>query len=240
MIQYLSVQYWANYFAKRKAKKVPIDKLGDSMEILIKVFPSLGKKFDINNIETEEDLIATYAYGYNFHIEALLKGILLLLLALIIGVTTPATIIAITFASCRVSYGGYHMKTYSRCITLSLTLFLGVAYLAQNTYQYLTNQVLWYLINIAVLLGIYIIYKYVPRDTPNKPITEKKEIERFKKMSYIHLAVWTFIMILCLTFGFKLILLSSCLGFLLQLTFIIPLGCKIYSKLDGSTLISLK
>jgi len=211
------IQYLSNVCAKWLATKVPNDKY-----------------------DTVEDQIEVYDYGFQVVWGFIVKGILLVSIALALGVAVPTLIIALTFASCRILFGGYHMQTYNKCITLSLTLFIGSAYLAQHSYQYLTASISYYLINIIVLLGIYIIYKYVPRDTPNKPITNELEIKKFKKWSYTYLAVWTFIMMICLTFNLKLILLSSCLGFLLNLSFIVPFGCKIYSKIDNSTPITIK
>lgn len=235
------IQKVSNNRAKRLASKISIEQLGEIMEKVIEIFPRLSDKFDIKRINTTEDLIGLWSYGYQFGIGALVKGFLLITIALILGIFTSSVIgmlvsiiiISVTFSSLRVLAGGYHMKTFGSCMLISLAMFLGSALVAQNTYQNWSNINLWGLLSFCVTVGLYIIYRYVPRDTPNKLITKETEIRKFKRWSLTYLISWFIIIGVCLLFSFKLIVISSCFGLLLELFTISNLGYNhFYSKLE--------
>lgn len=200
----------SNYFAKKLALKVPNDK-----------FPTI------------EDQIEVYTYGIQFFVGGFIKIFLLMIIAFILGIVVESLIVALTFASFRVIGGGWHMKSYVSCAIVSLTTFLGTALIAHNIYNYLHTTNLSYLISFCVVSGAYVIYKYVPKDTPNKPINTQEQIKKFKKWSLVYLIIWTLVMSLLVLLNIKIIVLASCLGILLEYSFIIPFTCWFYQKLDN-------
>jgi len=205
------VEYISNISAKWLANKVPNDK-----------YPNV------------EDQIQIYEYGWMVIWGAILKISLLVTISSLLGILIPVMILTITFSSFRIIAGGYHFSSYNKCLVFSLVQFISTSLLLHRTLQYWSFSIIWLLLAICVIIGVYNIYYYAPRDTPNKPITEMSEILRFKKLSYQYLAIWATIMIMIISmFELKIIVLSSCFGLLLELFSISKLGQLIYSRIDS-------
>ena len=183
---------------------------------------------------TKEDQIEVYSYAIYSVISELSTAILLILLALFFNTFVSVLIIAFTFTTFRSIAGGYHFKTHLRCMMVSVLMFITTSLIIKYTLQYWSFECLWLILTICVIIGVYNIYYYIPRDTPNKPITEMSEILRFKKLSCQYLAIWVVIMIMIISmFELKIIVLSSCFGLLLELFSISKLGQLIYSRIDS-------
>ena len=197
----------------------------------------LANKVPNDKYPTVEDQIEVLTYGFMADWQIVIKGILLVAISYLFGVLISTIIVAISFSSFRViGGGGYHFESYNKCATASLIQFIGVALIVQQTYQHWSFTNLLYLLSICILIALYIIYRYVPRDTPNKPITEVSEISKFKRWSYIYLIAWTTIMTIFTLLNLKLIVISSCFGLLLELFSISKLGYYgIYEKIDKLT-----
>ena len=136
-------------------------------------------------------------------IGALVKGILLVSLASILGVLVPVIAITFTFSSLRIIAGGYHLKNFLGCMVISLTQFIISSIIVQYTQKYWTYINIYSLFIFSIIVAIYIIIRYVPRDTPNKPITDQKQKVKFKKWSSIYLTTWTMLMTIFLLLPYK-------------------------------------
>jgi accessory gene regulator B len=172
-----------------------------------------------------------YYYGFLVVFGAIVKEFLLLAVALILGVLIPTLIISLTFASLRKVAGGYHMDTYSKCLFVSLGIFILAALVAQHTYTYWSTLYLIVLIGITFFIGMYVLVRYAPRDTPNKPIEEPKEIRKFKCLSIIYIFLWTVITIILAICKNKLFVLSLCFGVLLEIFLISSTGHKVFDAI---------
>lgn len=199
----------SNYLAKKLALKVPNTKY-----------------------ETIEDQIEVYTYAIMGSIGELITGILLMLISLCFGVFIPTILIAFTFCTFRPKAGGYHFKTHLRCTIATLTTIIGTALIAQHTLQFWSLMNTWYLFIFCIMMSLYIIFRYVPRDTKNRLITEKSERSKFKRWSLYYIVVWGIIMTIFNFLNLKIIVISSCFGLLLELYSLSALGNKIYSLLD--------
>src|SRR3989304_1441979 len=122
----------------------------------------LGTKILNTKYPTKEDQIETLEYGFMFILGAVVKGILLVALAALLGVMMPAIILTLTFSSLRVIAGGYHLKTFGKCMIFSISQFIISALIAQHTYQYWSKMNLWGLFSFCLVIGLYIIIRYVP------------------------------------------------------------------------------
>jgi len=58
-------------------------------------------------------------------------------------------------------------------------------------------------------MGLYINFRYIPKDTPNKLITEPLERAKFKKWSLLYLISWVTMMTILLFFNLKIIVIAS-------------------------------
>lgn len=186
-----------------------------------------------NKYPTVEDQIEVHAYGILACFQILIEGFILIVISSLFEILISTVIITLTFSSFRIiGGGGFHFELYAKCATISLIQFIGTALTIKYTYQYWSIANLWYLFILTILLTSYIIYRYVPRDTPNKPITEPSERNKFKKWSLYYLLIWTSIMTISLLLNLKIIILSSCFGLLLELFSISHLGYQLYSSIE--------
>ncbi len=213
------------------------------MRFIQKCSYSFANKITISLNENHQKR-SIYYYGFQIIIGAFVKGVILVSLAFVLGVLLPTLFITAAFASLRKLAGGYHMDTYGKCILVSLGLFLAAALIVQHTYT------CWSIINIAALIGItfimglYVLIRYAPKDTPNKPIIDPKEIRKFKSLSTVYIFLWAVVVTVLTIFGYKMIVLCLCSGVLLELFVISPIGHKFFDiikyKLDKKKKVKVK
>jgi accessory gene regulator B len=201
----------------------------------------LVKKVPNTQYDAVEDQIEVYSYGFQVLWGMVFKGLLLVGLSWLLGVLKEAIIITITFSSFRIIAGGYHMQSYLRCISISLFQFILSGLIIKYTHPYWTNiNVLLTLLLITILSMLYVIIKYIPRDNPNKKITNHEEIMKFKRWSLYYLVGWTLIMMVSLWLNINTLVIASCLGLLLEVFSITNLGyAYIYPLFDEKRKYSL-
>jgi len=193
---------------------------------------SLATKVTNDKFPSIEDQVEVYQYGFQVILGGIVKAILLISIASILGILSTVLILALTFSSLRIIAGGIHLKTFLMCVIVSLLFFVGGALIVQYTYQYWTYINIYCLLIFSTLMALYIIIRYVPRDTPNKPITEQIQINKFKRWSLFYMLGWTVLMITFLLLNIKIIVIASCFGLLLELFSISRLGYSTYELLN--------
>lgn len=171
---------------------------------------------------------ACYYYGFQIIYGELLKGIILMFVAFLLGIFVPTLLICLTFASLRMVAGGYHMDTYGKCLFVSMVLFIGAGLIAGYTYYYWSTMYIFLFVVITFILGCILVIKYAPKDTPNKPITDSQEIKRYKRLSLVYLGVWVVIVVLLTVYSFNMIVLSLCLAVLLEMFTVTPVGERFF------------
>lgn len=169
-----------------------------------------------------------YYYGFQIIYGELVKSILLLGIAWVLGIFSSVLLILITFAALRMVAGGFHMDTYGRCLFVSTVMFLGAGLLAQYTNRYWNIYSIFLFIFVTFLIGLSMVVKYAPRDTPNKPITDVEEMRRFKRLSIYYLVIWLVITLILVIYGLNIAALSLCFAVLLEVFTITPTGCKFF------------
>lgn len=183
---------------------------------------------------TLEDQIEVYTYSISGIYGTLLQILLLILFALIFKTLVPVIFIMLTFSSFRViGAGGYHFDTFEKCTITSIIQFVTAGLVINYIFPF------WYLMNlrclfiICIFVTLYCIYRYVPRDTPNAPITDNNKRKRFKMRTTICLSVWFIIILLFFYLNLNIIILSSCFGLLLELFSVSKFGYyHIYNNID--------
>jgi len=227
------IQIISNNLAHKMVKKVPLDQIEYAWGWITGLFPQLSNKFDIKKIKTTEELIGVYNLSLMVPVGAVFKGLSLIVLSLILGVFWQVVVVVLTFMSLRSIAGGAHFSSYNKCAIMSIFMFILSAVIVQYTLQYWSIQNVYSLLFFCILMALYIIYKYVPRDTENKRITGELKRSKFKRWSSYYLFIWTIIMTISLLFNLKIIVISSCFGLLLELFSVCKIGQIAYSKLDS-------
>ena len=143
----------------------------------------LTKKIRKEMPEVDDEKAEVIMYGLQNIIGELPKGIIILIIAYILGIFKLTVISILIIAPYRCVSGGVHMKTHIGCIIYTLLLYSGSSLLGK--YIVLTGNVK-IMLAIAIWIFCMIMIKlYAPADTENLPILRKKERKQKQILSYI-------------------------------------------------------
>lgn len=143
----------------------------------------LTKKIRKEMPEVDDERAEVIMYGLQNIIGELPKGIIILIIAYILGIFKLTVISILIIAPYRCVSGGVHMKTHIGCIIYTLLLYSGSSLLGK--YIVLTGNVK-IMLAIAIWIFCMIMIKlYAPADTENLPILRKKEMKQKQILSYI-------------------------------------------------------
>ena len=143
----------------------------------------LTKKIRKEMPEVDDERAEIIMYGLQNIIGELPKGIIILMIAYILGIFKLTVIAVLIIAPYRCVSGGVHMKTHIGCIIYTLLLYSGSSLLGK--YIVLTGNVK-IIFAIAVWIFCMIMIKlYAPADTENLPILRKRERKQKQILSYI-------------------------------------------------------
>ena len=143
----------------------------------------LTKKIRKEMPEVDDERAEVIMYGLQNIIGELPKGIIILIIAYILGIFKFTVISILIIAPYRCVSGGVHMKTHMGCIIYTLLLYSGSSLLGK--YIVLTGNVK-IMLAIAIWIFCMIMIKlYAPADTENLPILRKKERKQKQILSYI-------------------------------------------------------
>lgn len=171
---------------------------------------------------------AVYYYGFFVVIGAVVKAFFMMSAAAILGALIPTALVILIFGSLRMLAGGYHMDTYGKCLLVSVTMFVAAGLIAQYTYVFWQAVYVAVLVAVTFVTGLYVLIRYAPKDTFNKPITKPDQIKKFKLLSVAYLALWLAASIILIIYGQKMYVLAISFGILLELFAITPLGHKFF------------
>lgn len=171
-------------------------------------------------------LFATSVSGY----------IALIVIALLLGILPYVLAAAVTASVFRIFSGGAHASTPLRCNLIGVSVFSVFGYLVK-VYFHTNYTSLTFIPIIIFLVGLYVIYRYVPAETPGKPVSSQLQRRYLRIISFSLLTVWDIISLWELSSAAETIerkmVLSSCLGMAWQLFTLTPLGYRVVGKIDA-------
>ena len=137
--------------------------------------------------EVDDERAEIIMYGLQNIIGELPKGIIILIIAYLLGIFELTLISILIIAPYRCFSGGVHMKTHIGCITYTLILYSGSALIGKyvvlsGIIKFITSFIIWVFCMIMIKL-------YAPADTENVPILRKKERKQKQIFSYIILTI---------------------------------------------------
>lgn len=174
-----------------------------------------------------------YYYGFQIIIGGAVKLAFLILISLLLGSLIPTLLISLFFATLRVIAGGYHMNTYGKCMFTSLGLFLAAGLVTRYTHEFWSEGAMLGFAAFCFLAGLFVVYRWVPRDTPNRPITEPEEIRKFRRLSFIYMLLWGALTLYLSLNGSNMAALSASFGLLLELFTVTPAGYRFFDWVSG-------
>ncbi|MBB6215496.1 accessory gene regulator B [Anaerosolibacter carboniphilus] len=186
----------------------------------------------------DKDYEEILAYGAFAILHILWSILLITVFGILFGVLLESLIISFTASILRKYSGGVHATSPNRCATIGTIIFVGFS-VAINQFNSI-NLVFALIFHIlSFIYAYYIISRYCPVDTPNKPIIKQESKERLRKKSFqfIHLCLICSVGLFILYFqrinypAMKLIL-AICIGLVWQSFTLTRLGHLIISNLD--------
>ena len=137
--------------------------------------------------EIDDERAEIIMYGLQNILGEIPKGILILLIAYLLGIFKLTLIAILIIAPYRCVSGGVHMRTHIGCIIYTMILYSGSALLGKYVVltgitKYIATFIIWIFCMIMLKL-------YAPADTENVPILRKKERLQKRIFSYIILTV---------------------------------------------------
>ena len=174
-----------------------------------------------------------YYYGFQIIIGALVKGVLLIGISTLLGALVPTLLVTLFFSSLRVVAGGYHMDTYGKCIITALAVLIAAGVFVQYTWVYWPFWMIALLSVVIFFIGVVILLKYAPADTPNKRITKPQARRKFKMLSLTEILVWFVLTQTFIFLKYNMAALSACFGVAISLFTASPTGYKFFDMISG-------
>lgn len=137
--------------------------------------------------EIDDERAEVINYGLQNIIGELPKGIIILLIAYLLGIFKLTLIAVLIIGPYRGFSGGVHMKTHIGCIVATSLIYCGAALIGK--YVVLTGITKYIIATIVWTFCIIMIKLYAPADTENVPILRKQERLQKQIFSYIILTL---------------------------------------------------
>jgi accessory gene regulator B len=157
------------------------------------------------------------AYGLEILLGEIVKLIIIISSAWILGILPQVLTITISAGILRLASGGEHCSAYYRCLVGGTIWFLLLGWGVYSLNTILSPPVISVNAGLLFFISLAIIFKYAPGETENKPINGEAEREKFKKWSVS----------IMLAYGLMLVLLSNSavLG-----SFVLPMAVGIMAQ----------
>ncbi|HOC09857.1 MAG TPA: accessory gene regulator B family protein [Bacillota bacterium] len=127
--------------------------------------------------------IEVISYGLQGILGTALEFALIILSGKILGMLKEILVMSAVFATLRLMAGGVHFSTYARCLVSSVLIFIfgGLMMRLAVLMQGFGGE---FYLAVGSLFTAYFIYRYSPRDNPNRLIREE-ELPKFRRASLI-------------------------------------------------------
>lgn len=165
------------------------------------------------------------AFGLELILGEIVKWIVFLSLAGILGILKEVLIITISAGSLRLVSGGEHCSAYYRCLIGGAIWFTLLGEAVSYLNPLLTVPQLYFVAAAVFIISLPILIVYAPGDTENKPIRDPEERKRFRNLSVLFITIYFLVMIGSASFiSSRFLTLSLAVGTLAQVFTVSPWG----------------
>lgn len=184
-------------------------------------------------MEADHTQESRMGFGLELLLGDLVKLVCILTLAYLLGILEEVFVVMVTASILRLASGGEHCSAYYRCLLGGMICFLSLGWLVQQLNVLLSTVGILISSGAAFLISVFILWRYAPGDTENKPITDEAEKERFKQLSLIIAAIYLAIALDMAIFTDTLpLVLPIAMGMLEQAFTISPWGYHLMHVVD--------
>ncbi|HAA89048.1 MAG: Accessory gene regulator B [Thermoanaerobacterales bacterium 50_218] len=172
------------------------------------------------------------AFGLELLLGSTLEFALIMALACLFGIFRETLLLVLTAGILRLVSGGEHCRAYYRCLIGGAVFFLAMGWLVKWLNSIIAYQSMIFLMMISFTAVIFVIWKYAPGETENKPLTEADRV-RGKKLSFLVTGIFAGIVILLLILNIdQAYMLSVVVGMLCQTFTLTPWGYRFIRCVD--------
>lgn len=184
-------------------------------------------------LEADQSQESRMGFGLELLLGDLVKLVCILTLAYLLGILVEVFVIMMTASMLRLASGGEHCSAYYRCLLGGVICFLLLGCLVQHLNVILSTAGILISSGVAFIISVFILWRYAPGDTENKPITDAAEKKRFKQLSLIIAAIYLGIMLdLAIFPGTLPLVLPIAIGMLEQSFTVSPWGYRFMHLVD--------
>lgn len=182
-------------------------------------------------------------YGTYALIQTLISIISVFIIGLLFNIALEALIFLFTASILRKYSGGAHSESSNVCTLLGIIISICIGFLVKSSFFTKMNFEIIVFIGIVIFVfGYFIVFKFAPVDTKNKPIKTEKKKKRMKKGSLKILTIYLFIEILSIILYYNLgwslaksVMLSIILGVAWQCITLTYIGNILLKTIDSFT-----
>jgi len=171
-----------------------------------------------NNPTISDDDIAIIKYGLESIYLTITKLIIILIAALILGITKEFLLLLVFYNIIRSTAFGMHASKSSYCLISSFTFLIGGVYLCEFLKLNLIVKA------IICFICIICIYKYAPADTHKRPLINKRKRQIYKIISLMSSSIYS---ILIVIFHSNIVSNYLLVGMIVAVIMILPISYKI-------------
>lgn len=132
-----------------------------------------------NNLGMDEERKILVEYGMLMSVHIITKTALIFATAIIFKIQKETLVSFLAIAVLRTFMGGLHLKTYWGCLVTHMILVFMPIIIDKHVENCLIFRC------TVLLFMLYSVIMYVPSDTEYRPIVSKREIKKFRVVSYI-------------------------------------------------------
>jgi len=148
-----------------------------------------------------------YEYGITILFSTMINLIITVIIGFVARIPLPLLAYCIPFLLLRGLAGGYHAKTFLRCVMFSSCIIIGVVllilYIPRTFYLPFTG--------VFIIVSILIVYRYAPVVSTSRRI-EKKDYSKMRKRAFSVLGLTTSVCLLLYLAGSMLQMFCVSLG----------------------------
>lgn len=170
-----------------------------------------------------------YLLKQNTHL--LISIFLIMIIAYMLNVETYTGIILLTIITLRAFSGGGHSNSKILCTVISSVYPIGNALIIDNIK--ISNNTILISSVIVFIVGMYILKKHAPADTPQKPIKSLEFKKQLKRNSLFFLTIAEIIVLYLISRENLQISLSIMIGLSWQLFTVLPIGYKFFNLIGS-------
>lgn len=180
---------------------------------------------------------AVIAYGLIALVQILITFALVIVFGLLVGAVVETLIVCLSVSFLRKYSGGAHADDADFCTVLTVIICTLAALAARALLSLYQPWAMAGMIVLAYVAAYWIANRYVPVDSPNKPIKTEQKIKRMRRGSFSILSVYALASVLFFLLGFQFHLFQSygialLLGVCWQVFTLTPIGAILLHKLN--------